>query len=204
MRNILVENYTLPAVHRQEVLRYAGVKEGGEELLPLIEACEKECAPVLAPKVCFLELTLDELFAVIPAAGKSKGLLKTLGEAKKAVVFAATLGIGIDRWIARYAAVAPSKAVLLQALGGERIESLCDQFCTEKNLGKRYSPGYGDFSLIYQREIFNLLHCEKIGLTLTESMMMSPTKSVTAIAGVGTACEKSCPNCDKRDCVYRK
>ncbi len=205
MRNISVKNYTLPPVDVKEALRYAGVRGEGEEFLPLLEECEKELAPVLIPKVCHLTLSLEELFVALPAAKGSEGLTKTLGEAGEAVIFAATIGIGVDRLIARYAALAPSKALFMQALGAERIEALCDKFCMEKGLGRRYSPGYGDFPLASQREIFNLLHCEKIGLTLTESLMISPTKSVTAIAGVGTAmgCQKACERCQRRNCVYK-
>ena len=49
-----------------------------------------------------------------------------------------------------------AKALLFQAIGAERIESLCKEFCKEMGLaakGKgyvvrpRFSPGYGDFPL---------------------------------------------------------
>ncbi|MBQ7879735.1 MAG: Vitamin B12 dependent methionine synthase activation subunit, partial [Clostridia bacterium] len=59
-----------------------------------------------------------------------------------------------------------------------------------------------------QKEMFALLDCErKIGLTLTESLLMSPTKSVTAFVGLGrTMCktnEEKCQNCIKVDCAFR-
>ena len=110
---------------------------------------------------------------------------------REAVLFAATVGVGLDRLIARYGAVAPSRAVMLQAIGAERIEALCDVFCNtlavEENraLRPRFSPGYGDLPLDTQREIFRVLDCQrKIGLTLNDSLLMSPTKSVTAIVGL--------------------
>jgi cobalamin-dependent methionine synthase I len=107
------------------------------------------------------------------------------------LVFAATVGVGVDRAIAKYSRIAPSKAFMLSALGAERIEALCDAFCREyafeKNvaLTPRFSSGYGDCPLDVQRQIFYLLDCPKnIGLTLNDSMLMSPTKSVTAFVGI--------------------
>ena len=78
--------------------------------------------------------------------------------------------------------------------GLERIEALCDEFCRDMErelalLGfcttKRFSPGYSDLPLEIQRDIFRVLGCEKrIGLMLNESLLMSPSKSVTAIVGI--------------------
>ena len=74
----------------------------------------------------------------------------------------------------------------MQALGAERVEALCDAFCAEFEGAKmRFSPGYGDLPLDTQRALFALLDCpRKLGLTLNESLLMSPSKSVTAIMGL--------------------
>ena len=135
----------------------------------------------------------------------------------KNVLFAATVGTPFDRLIASYSRLEPSKALILQAIGAERIESLCDAFCdhmnTElkscgKSLRTRVSPGYGDIPLSMQRSVFKILDCErKIGLTLNESLLMSPSKSVTAIAGIGVSrvgTGHTCAACDRVDCAYRK
>ena len=83
---------------------------------------------------------------------------------------------------------------MLDALGAERIESLCETFCKELSLKSRakgacvtprFSPGYGDLPLTFQKEIFRVLDCPRqIGLSLNESLLMSPSKSVTAIMGI--------------------
>ena len=95
----------------------------------------------------------------------------------------------VDRLIAKYNRISPSKALIFQAIGAERAESLCDLFCDEMkekySTNPRYSPGYGDLPLDIQRDIFAVLDCpRKIGLTLNDSLLMSPSKSVTAIIGV--------------------
>lgn len=73
----------------------------------------------------------------------------------------------------------------------------------------RFSPGYGDFSILHQREFLGLLEAGKrIGLSMTESSMLTPTKSVTAVIGLGEEplrCPRSgCGACAKRDCAYRR
>ena len=211
------KTYNPPPLCKNEILRYAGCKT--EDDLPggLLDECIKEAESVLTYKVCYLPFDIKiagencdfGIFSV-----NSKALAKNLAEAKKAVVFAATVGVGIDRLISKYGALSPSKAVLIGAIGTERIEALCDAFCAETEQVKglfalpRFSPGYGDFDIQYQREIFRILNCRKhIGLTLGESLIMSPVKSVTAVVGLtNTPRDKKhdkCRACENKDCIYR-
>ena len=72
----------------------------------------------------------------------------------------------------------------------------------------RFSPGYGDLSLEMQRDIFRVLDCpRKIGLTLNESLLMSPSKSVTAIIGISgeeyQQEKNKCGVCQNSDCAFR-
>ena len=96
------------------------------------------------------------------------------------------MGIAPDRLAQKYSRVSPVKALFLEAVGNERIEALCDVFCGEyANARPRFSPGYGDLPLDLQKDIFAALDCSrKIGLTLNQSLLMSPSKSVTAIMGL--------------------
>ena len=76
-------------------------------------------------------------------------------------------------------------------------------------LRPRFSPGYGDFDICYQEPVVRMLNCAKtIGLTLTDSFMMTPTKSVTAVIGISTQKDRcpisGCEVCTKKDCEYRR
>ena len=51
-------------------------------------------------------------------------------------------------------------------------------------LPRRFSAGYADFALENQKQIFEKLQLEKIGVTLTSSFILLPEKSVTAIGGI--------------------
>ena len=120
---------------------------------------------------------------------KSKDLAKNLGGCKAAFIFAATTGTGIDRLIMKYQKTEPSKAVVIDALSSAAVEGLCNLLNDELNHGRktapRYSPGYGDVSLEYQKEILNFLDAQrKIGITLSDRLFMAPVKSVTAIIGI--------------------
>ncbi len=189
---ILTRTYDAPPVSEREILRYAGCREATAEIRELLADCIAGCADGLEYKVCYTELPLTVTgntcdFGVLSVT--SENLAESLRGCSRAVLFAATVGVSIDRLIARYGRVSPARAMLLQAFGAERIEALCDAFCADLSkttaLRLRFSPGYGDLPLNVQREIFSVLDCaRKIGLTLNDSYLMSPSKSVTAFVGL--------------------
>lgn len=197
MSAVLYKEFALPEVDRREVLRYMGCKESTNETEELIDRAIEVARGAFCGKVCFCELSLsvsDEQVQFGAVRIESKNLLKNLDGCEAIILFGATVGIEIDRLILRYGKVSPSLAVCLQALGAERIEALCELFCADiarkqglqgKRLRPRFSPGYGDFPLEAQKDIFAMLGCDRrIGLTLNDSLIMSPTKSVTAIIGI--------------------
>lgn len=191
---VLTKEYSSPKMNKREIMRYMGVVNCSNDIDNLIESCLTECLPVLRYSVCYTETEIKTTNnGIVSFAGSdfySSALLHNLNGCCKAIVFSATIGIGIDRLITRYSRISPSKAFCFQAIGTERIEALCNCFNEEvaKEFGKtrqRFSPGYGDFDISAQRDIFLLLNSSKnIGLTLNDSLIMSPSKSVTAIIGI--------------------
>ena len=213
---IFVKFYGDLPYNRKEILRYAGVKEESEEIGALLDECIGEYSASF--KVCYREFpvslngeTLDLTFAKTD----SKSLKINLNGCDSIILFAATAGIETDRLIAKYAKIAPSKSVMFQAIGTERIETLCNAFCDDfaaelsgKYTRPRFSPGYGDLPLELQKNIFSVLDCHrKIGISLNDNLFMSPSKSVTAIMGISnTNCRKRsemCEYCEKTDCKLR-
>ena len=192
---VFVKTYSTPRVDEREIFRYAGQKTQADELLQgILKDCLTECLPLLSYRVCYAVGKGTDIIAALGNAYTGELVKRRLEVAEYAVVFGATVGLEIDRLIIRYGEISPTKALLLQAVGAERIESLCNVFCedlqeefNEKGLGvgARFSAGYGDFPLTAQNRIFQLLSPQrKIGLTLNESLLMSPTKSVTAIVPI--------------------
>lgn len=194
---VYTKSYPAPPIDRREALRYAGVRENSPEALAMLDECITEAEDKLSYRLCYREFplarvenSLDFGFAKV----KSTRLAEHLSGCESVIVLAATLGIGIDRLIAKHSRLSQSRALILQGLATERIEALLDLFCEEQKhekilhgmaLTPRFSAGYEDLPLEFQREIFGALDCKRsIGLTLNESLLMSPTKSVTAIIGI--------------------
>lgn len=214
---ILSKTYAAPPLCEREILRYAGCKQADDEVMALLRACVEEASEKLVYKVCYrkLAVTVDGDvcdFGVFRL--RSHTLAVNLKGCKAVVLFAATVGVGMDRLITRYGHISPAKALLFQAIGAERIEALCNAFCQDimqdlhVGLKPRFSPGYGDLPLQAQKDIFAVLDCEKrIGLTLNDSLLMSPSKSVTAFVGLFDSAEgkteNTCSACEKRDCTFR-
>ena len=214
MSTLFLKTYPAPPVDRAEILRYAGMKSPTPDIDALLDACLEEALPKLSYRLVYTTLPVKAEGGVVDvgfAAVRSEALCSYLSTAKEAIFFAATVGLEPDRLIGKYGSIAPTKALLMQAIGAERIESLCDAFQRDarKEYGAssaRFSPGYGDLPLTFQKEMFRLLDCpRKIGLTLNESLLMSPTKSVTAIIGMAEDAPKhSCEHCSLIQCEFRK
>ncbi len=194
MMRVSVKRIDAPPVDIAEVLRYA--RSSVEDKLGAGLAAEalEIASDSFCYNVCYLELPFTSDGCVCDLSVfkvSSKKLSRCLEGSSRVLLFAATVGVGIDRLIAKYSRLAPSKAIMLSALGSERIEALCNAFCARYALENdvlltpRFSAGYGDCPLETQKEIFGILDCAKsIGLTLNDSMLMSPTKSVTAFVGI--------------------
>ena len=191
------EKFPQSEISRREILRYMGCKNLSPETEELINNAISECIERLTYKIVYREFPLQHKGNYIDLGfvrTESKDLKKALSSCDSIMLFAATVGIDIDRVILKHGKFSPSLALAIQALGAERIEALCNTFCHEINVicalnGKttlpRFSPGYGDLPLSLQRDIFTALDCTKhIGLTLNNSLLMSPTKSVSAIIGI--------------------
>ena len=161
----------------------------------------------------------------------SKALARYVGDAKELFLFGATLGSRVDIALRRMSLTSVAEAGAAQAVAAALIETYCDDCCADlqkqlpegKQLKWRFSPGYGDWPLEEQKILFPVLDCaHTIGLTLTESCMMAPIKSVTAVMAITETAEKNesatenkkektfsntnnkCLHCSKTDCEFRQ
>ena len=128
---------------------------------------------------------------------------KTSGVADHVGVFAVTAGIGADKRAAAFEAAQDDyNAIMLKALADRLAEAFAEclhqrvrtdlwgyapheglsneELIAEKYQGIRPAPGYPacpDHSV--KRDMFDLLHCDEIGMGLTESLAMTPAASVS-------------------------
>ena len=190
----------------KEVARYLGYRKAAGpdvDVTALMEKAAKEMQAVMKAQAVFEVFDLDcpvkpdnDTLPKISFADvtlQSQDLGRNLAGCQRVALLAATLGPQVDALIRRHSSLDPVYASILQATGAMYIEELVD--ITNSEIKKiaaaqglktkpRYSPGYGDVPLEIQKDFFRLLPCTRIGLTLMDSLIMAPEKSVTAFVGL--------------------
>ncbi len=114
-----------------------------------------------------------------------------------------------------------SKGVILDAIASHATEIVAEKVNEEiindnkpifegKKFTKRFSPGYCRWTIEDgQKVIFDLLPAEKIGIKLSDSMMMIPRKSISFAINVGEIIDENlgiseCETCTLENCSYRR
>ena len=110
------------------------------------------------------------------------------------VFLCGTIGAEFDAWQRRLSVLSAADALLSQRIGLDAVEKVMDGLEEEirkevevegKRLKPRRSPGYGDLPLELSRRILDELDApRKIGVSITESNLLVPSKSVTAICEI--------------------
>ena len=126
---------------------------------------------------------------------ESAALCNLLRDSSRVALLAATVGAAPGGEAARLLREGRgSEGVIYDAVASETADAALDWLQNHlagglprtgsRLCGPRFSPGYGDLGLAAQRDIFGLLRLEELGLALTDSFMLLPEKSVTALAGI--------------------
>ena len=184
----------------KEVARYLGYSRTvspDQDVSGLMEKAADEMAAIMKAQAVFevfdLTVGLESELSFADVFLHSRDLSRNLAGCSKVALLAATLGPQVDALIRRHSSTDPVYASILQATGPMYIEELVDLVNEEiKKIAAsqglktkpRYSPGYGDVSLEVQKDFFRLLPCTRIGLTLMDTLIMAPEKSVTAFVGL--------------------
>ena len=184
------------APDRTEILRYALLPRYAQDDADLpLDDCLSEIRGRIQCRAVWRKYPLTRTDAGLDlgfACTDSKALSERLAGCGSILLFACTAGAEMDRLIARESLKSPVHGLLMHAIGAQQVEGACNALCgilaaefPDHQLTDRYSPGYGDLPLDLQRNIFAALDCERrIGVTLTDSLLMVPSKSVTAIVGM--------------------
>ena len=205
----------------EDVLRYLKSKDmKNHQIDNLIAEVIDEVKKIASPKYIFNFFNINKTENIIHILNtkiyiKSSNLMNHLRNSDFIAIMAASLGIEVDRSIKINEKVNLTKSIIMDAVATAYIEEICDDVEEKirveardkgKYITSRFSPGYGDFKVEIQREILPLLNAEKIGLTLTESMIMIPRKSVTAFIGLcadDLKIKYKCEGCyEKETCEY--
>lgn len=182
-------------MNRAEILRYlrTSSRVEDERLDDLIDRCCDEVNGCVKSKTLhrIFDCTVtDDSLIIGDMVFKSSRLAENLKGCKRVCVFGATLGTECDRLLRTYSTTDIARSMVLQACLASKIEEVCDDLEDKLkgeglSLRQRYSPGYFDLDIKENKKIFELLELTKrIGLSITDTCQMVPTKSVTAFIGI--------------------
>lgn len=146
-----------------------------------------------------------------------KLIAQHLARAQSVIVMVCTIGSELDDGVSSLFKVDPLVAVALDGVGSAAVEMLAIQACNyfesqAKMDGLKttmpLNPGMVGWPVEEgQPQIFTLLDSDEIGVSLTESCMMTPNKSLSMVLGVGndvSATGSSCDYCSlKGVCKYQ-
>lgn len=207
----------------EEALGYLGVRgQPAPELREQVAAVAAELAEKIEPRSLYRVFPLERSAQGIALAGAGVTLTGSLAERMladcgRAALLGCTLGWEFDRLLEETQRRDMARAVILDACGSALVEAGCGRAEEElrgrlagQYLTDRFSPGYGDLPLALQRPICAALEAEKrLGLHVTESLMLDPVKSVTAVIGIAHVPQmariRGCEHCGMREsCTLRK
>lgn len=160
---------------------------------PQIEECRKRLSGVISYKCAYIRTAVDLSeenvcgfgFMTVP----SSKLYKNLSGCREAYVMALTTGIAVDRLLARLNITSQAEHFITDGLSSAAAESFCDYVCDiltrDTPCVPRFSPGFGDLSISFQRPLLQRLDAANtLGITLNQAYLMTPVKSITAIMGI--------------------
>ncbi len=212
----------LDPISLSEAARYMGIKGAPTEAIQdMLERCERVVRERVNPKYVYLETSVEFKDNVVILGAMSEPLTgedikRHLSGCNRAIMLAATLSQEADKLIRQAAVTDMAESLAIDCLCSAAVEQVCNR--AEADIFQkhdipyrtwRFSPGYGDLPISLQKSFLIALNAQRrIGLTVTESSLLIPSKSVTAVIGISDKpIEKSkrgCAVCNMREsCAFR-
>ena len=212
-------------INRKEVLRYLryGDHTPDSSTASLIDSCEEELINRIEPHYVYriFDISRNSDGTVTPDGAdivfEGNDIISHLEGCSKLIMMCCTLTHEADRMIRIAGITDKAKALIYDALANAAAEQVCDrvqEIISEEYPGfyqtSRFSPGYGDFPLKTQEQFLNVLEASRrTGVSLNTGYLMTPMKSVTAVAGLSEeelpAKRTGCISCkNKETCEFRK
>ena len=152
----------------------------------------------------------DEVFNV------GRYISSRMRKAQKVAITVCTAGAGFSDWSKRLMAEGDMmKGYIVDVVGSEIVDRAMGQIQqiilsefqdNGMKISDPYNPGYCDWSVSEQQKLFSFLPENFCGVTLTESSLMQPVKSLSGLIGIGPEVKRTgymCYNCPDQTCIYR-
>lgn len=222
MRLIENINYNVAEDKIMSALKYKMKASQSIRMLKKVLLMVEKTKNLIQPKIIYTvkEIKTKEKQDIILENGISfslGSLHKAFNHSHCMTIFVATLGTEIDKEI--NGCLQSQKlldAYLLDFIGSYIIEQIVDGFQKSmdkdiKGLGqkttRRFSPGYCSWKLDQQKNIFNAVEGQRIGVQLSPGNLMVPKKSISGILGVieeDQILYNPCLHCKKQNCDYKR
>ncbi len=197
------------ALDWREIWRIMGLGNNrpDEQIQPLIDEVFAEMMSVARPKFCFTT-TREVDFRY------GKIIADALAQGERYAILIATAGQQLEDLLHHYRDTDLVKAFLADSIASEfaeatarkGIEAIEQTMSEGEHISNSYSPGYCGWLLKEQTKLFSHFGARPCDVELTESCLMLPIKSVSAVLAIGPNVVKApygCAICTKSDC-YKK
>lgn len=198
-------------------------------LIPIMEEMLKnkrgECIDSLNPAAVYESFDIsgiegDSVYFKSGHIFNGPNISKILRGSEVAVIFISTLGKNIDDLVRKESDSGDTLGTIildaittsmLETLGDHVSRTIKDNNLTQKGYGAtcKYSPGQYKWTIEEQKEIFRMVNGPSIGVSLNESLLMVPFKSVSGVYGFGpedkiNKTRVACDLCPRKDCIGRR
>jgi hypothetical protein len=209
-----------------EVLRFQGYKAGRDVPSPDVRALFDEALAegrrLMTPRAVarWVRVTRgdDDGLQAEGAGLAIPGIGPRWGAVEHVAAAVCTIGAALEQRVsALWEARELPLASMLDSVGSGAVESLaeyvndllCGQGLPALRVTNRISPGYGEWDVAEQRQLFRLCPGDAVGVGLNGACVMTPAKSISLLVGAGARARvdhyfSQCARCWMRDCAYRR
>lgn len=215
----------LLTVDRENILKGMGMKltDADDYLLATIDNAIQIGLILVKPSACFSIFehplfNIQEKTTTIEQHQFNTGAVVTamLKRSEAIALFICTAGSEIEKLSKREMAAGNGlEGLIFDLIGSELAENITEKLHQHiqkiavlrgQNVSNRFSPGYCNWPVSEQHQLFELLKNNTCGVSLNASALMSPVKSVSSIIGIGQSIRRvkyKCNICDDKYCIMR-
>jgi hypothetical protein len=200
---LLTERELIFEIKKQAVYSHLGYRNRqtvlSEKMKTLVDKVFSEAIELIEPLGVYIARRIKEKARVITFVNsdiviESSSVSKLLSGSFGAIFMAVTIGPALERKIDdEIKEHNNEKALVFDAVGSGSAEAaanaLNNHLITQSRQAKlflttRFSPGYGDLPLTFQRDLYRELSLDELGIRITEKCILYPQKTITAVIGV--------------------
>jgi len=209
---------------REAIHRLLGEQDGAEDAYSktLVDQCIQQCREQSSPKAAYVHVEAAKTASTeqIAAGGLlfqcGKIVHKMLKQSESYAAFIVTAGPGPEQ-LARELLEKGEylEGYIIDLVASALVDSVADavhekirEDAGSRNLkvSNRYSPGYCSWDVAEQQKLFSLFPANCCGITLSESSLMTPVKSISGLIGIGSEVkfnDYTCEICTMKDCAFQ-